>query len=73
MNLKFKKLNNQKDKIKNRKMQGIEVSQNWKNFGESLRVVNDFVSHCETDSEEAPLFCKSTLLKTKQIDIYQNH
>ena len=54
-------------------MQGIEVSQNWKNFGESLRVVNDFVSHCETDSEEAPLFGKSTLLKTKQIDIYQNH
>jgi len=73
MNLKFKKLNNQKDKIKNRKMQGIDVSQNWKNFGESLRVTNDFVSHCETDFEEAPLFGKSTLLKTKQIDIYQNH
>ena len=73
MNLKFKKLNNQKDKIKNRKMQGFDVSQNWKNFGESLRVPNDFVSHCETDSEEAPLFGKSNLLKTKQIDIYQNH
>jgi|TARA_B110000305_G_C18814503_1_gene348544 hypothetical protein len=73
MNLKFKKLNNQKDKIKNRKMQGIDVSQNWKIFGESLRVTNDFVPHCEIDSEEAPLFGKSTLLKTKQIDIYQNH
>ena len=54
-------------------MQGIDVSQNWKNFGESLRVTNDFVSHCEVDNEDAPLFGQSNLLKTKQIDVYQNH
>jgi hypothetical protein len=46
-------------------MQGIDVSQNWKNFGEPLRIANDFVSHCENDSEEAPLFGQSNLLKTK--------
>lgn len=45
----------------------MQGEHSWKNFGESLRVTNDFISHCE---DEAP---HSTLLKTKQIDIYQNH
>jgi hypothetical protein len=48
-------------------MQGIEVSSpSWKIFGDSLRMSNDFVS---VNSEE-PL--GRQLLKTKQIDVFQN-
>ena len=48
-------------------MQGIEVpSPSWKIFGDSLRMSNDFVS---VNSEE-PL--GRQLLKTKQIDVFQN-
>lgn len=52
-------------------MQGIEVSPIWKGFGNSLRVThNDFISPCD---EEPLQFGASNLLKTKQIDMYQNH